>query len=107
MNLNQDRVPTTFEEALALLESALTPVEKGAWTNMTAALMFDLQEDIANQLRDDWSLDDAGTPLRIGFRTLGLDDAREVSLLLIDAYWRQYNEQSIPLPKLVEEYLED
>src|SRR5438105_4994274 len=100
MNLDQDRVPVSLEEALALLESALTSEEKGAWTDMTAAKMFDLQDGIARTLRHDWSLDDDHSPLRITFRKLGLDDAEELSLLLIDAYWRRYNNEAVPVQEL-------
>src|SRR5581483_2328545 len=85
MNLDQDRVPISLDEALALLDCALSEREKGAWTNMTAVQMFDLQDKIASILRHDWSLDDENSPLRITFRKLGLDDAEELSLLLIDA----------------------
>jgi hypothetical protein len=106
MNLDQDRVPGSLEEALSLLDSALTTEEKEAWRSMVAARMFDLQAKIARTLRNDWSLSDGETPLRIFFRELGLDDAEEVSLLLIDAYWRKYNKQAIPVEDLVREYLE-
>jgi hypothetical protein len=68
--------------------------------------MFDLQARIARTLRNDWSLLDADTPLRIYFRELGLDDPEEVSLLIIDAYWRKYNNEAIPVEDLVREYLE-
>src|SRR5437870_5514468 len=107
MKLDQDRVPISLEQALALLDSALTEREKGAWTNMTAAHMFDMQDELASELRSDWSLDDANTPLRIAFRKLGLDDAKELSMLLLDAYWRRYNNESVPVQELVREYLED
>ena len=107
MNLDQDRVPTTLEEALELLEGALTPEEKEAWTGMTAARMFDLQGRLAKVLRSDWSLLDPDTPLRNYFRQLGLDDAKEVSLLLVDAYWRRYNQEEISVEDLVKEYLEE
>lgn len=106
MNLDQDRVPASLEQALSLLDSALTKEEKEAWRSMTAANMFDLQAKIAKTLRNDWSLLDSDTPLRIYFRELGLDDPEEVSLLLIDAYWRKYNNESIPVEDLVREYLE-
>jgi hypothetical protein len=106
MTLDQDRVPISLDEALDLLNSALAPNEKAAWTSMTAARMFDLQARIARILRNDWSLDDANGPLRIYFRELGLDDPEEVSLLLIDAYWRKYNNQALPVEELVREYLE-
>jgi hypothetical protein len=107
MNLDQDRVPISLDEALALLDSALSAREKGAWTNMTAAKMFDLQDEIASILRHDWSLDDENSPLRITFRNLGLDDPKELSLLLIDAFWRRYNNEAVPVQELVQEYLED
>jgi hypothetical protein len=107
MNLDQDRVPARFEEALTLVEAAMSKEERQAWTSMTAAKMFDLQTKLARILRRDWSLDDPDAPLRIYFRNLGLDDAEEVSLLLIDAYWRIYNHQSMPVEDLVREYLED
>ena len=107
MKLDQDRVPVSLDEALALLDAALSEREKGAWTNMTAANMFDLQDKIARILRDDWSLDDGDTPLRTAFRNLGLDDPEELSLLLIDAYWRRHNNEAIPVQELVREYLED
>ena len=55
----------------------------------------------------DWSLDDENSPLRITFRKLGLDDAKELSLLLIDAFWRRYNNEAVPVQELVQEYLED
>ena len=106
MNLDQDRVPSRLDEALTLLDSALTPQEKEAWRSMTAARMFDLQAKIARTLRNDWSLLEPETPLRVFFRELGLDDPEEVSLLLIDAYWRKYNNESIPVEELVREYLE-
>jgi hypothetical protein len=107
MNLDQDRVPVTFEDALRLLDLGMTDHEKGAWTNMTAMKMFDLQDDLTAQIRHDWSLDDDQSPLRIFFRNLGLDDAREVSGLLIDAFWRRYNNESLPVEDLVREYLEE
>lgn len=107
MNLDQDQVPSTFEDALRLIDAAMSEHEKGAWTNMTAAMMFDLQDELSAQLREEWSLDEDKTPLRIFFRGLGLDDAREVSNLLIDAYWRSYNHELIPVAELVREYLED
>jgi hypothetical protein len=107
MNLDQDRVPASLEEALVLLGAALNEEEKTAWTSMTAARMFDLQAKIARSLRGDWSLLDPNTPLRIYFRELGLDDPKEVSLLLIDAYWRKHNNESIPVEDLVREYLEE
>jgi hypothetical protein len=107
MNLDLDRVPTSLDQALELLDTALTDREKGAWINMTAAKMFDLQAHLAGILRHEWSLDDDNTPLRIFFRELGLDDAKETSLLLIDAYWRRYNNEAIPLQELVREYLEE
>ena len=107
MNLDHDRGPVSFAEALAMLDTALTLEEKGAWSNMTAARMFDLQARLARVLKRDWSLDDSGTPLRMEIRSLGLDDAEEVSLLLIDAFWRKYNNEPIPLESLVREYLED
>lgn len=96
-----------LEEAIALLEAALTTEEKDAWTSMTAARMFDLQARIARQLRSDWSLTDPDMPIRIFFRHLGLDDAKEVSLLLIDAYWRRRNQQEISVEDMVKEYLEE
>ena len=74
---------------------------------MSAAQMFKLQYELARILRADWSLDDANTPLRIFFRELGLDIPEEVSLLLIDAYWRKYNNEAKPIHELVSEYLED
>lgn len=107
MNLDQDRVPASLAEALELLGAALNEEEKTAWTSMTAARMFDLQAKIARSLRSDWSLLDPNTPLRIYFRELGLDDPKEVSLLLIDAYWRKHNKEAIPIEDLVREYLED
>jgi len=106
MNLDQDRVPSSLEEALSLLDSALTKEEKEAWRSMTAARMFDLQARIARTLRSDWSLLESDTALRIYFRELGLDDAEEVSLLIIDAYWRRYNNEAIPVEELVREYLD-
>ena len=107
MNLDLDRVPATLDQAVELLDAALTEREKGAWTNMTAAKMFDLQAHLARILRQEWSLDDDSTPLRIYFRELGLDDAKETALLLIDAYWRRYNKEAIPVQELVREYLEE
>jgi hypothetical protein len=107
MNLDQDRVPVTLDEALSLLDAALTNHEKEAYRSMTAASMFDLQARIAQTLRHDWSLLDSSTPLRIYFRGLGLDDPEEVSLLLIDAYWRKYNNEAISPQELVREYLEN
>lgn len=107
MHLDQDRVPSTLEEALALLDSALTTEEKGAWANMTAARMFNLQFKIAATLRTDWSLEISNTPLRLFFHALGLNDPNEVSLLLIDAYWRSRNHEAIPVEELVREYLEE
>ena len=106
MKLDQDRVPGSLEEALGLLDSALTVEEKEAWRSMTAARMFDLQARIARTLRNDWSLSDPETALRIFFRELGLDDAEEVSLLIIDAYWRRYNKEGISAEELVREYLD-
>ena len=107
MNLDQDRVPTNLDEALSLLDVALNKTEKEAWHSMTAARMFELQGKIAQTLRHDWSLLDSSTPLRIYFRDLGLDDPEEVSLLIIDAYWRRYNNESVPVEELVREYLEE
>jgi hypothetical protein len=107
MNLDLDRVPASLDQALELLDAALTHREKGAWTNMTAAKMFDLQAHLARILRQEWSLDDDNTPLRIYFRELGLDDTEETSLLLIDAYWRRYNKEAISVQELVREYLEE
>jgi hypothetical protein len=106
MNLDQDRVPASLDQALDLLDAALEKQEKEAWRSMTAARMFDLQFSIARTLRHDWSLLDPDAPLRIYFRELGLDDPEEVSLLLIDAYWRSYNNEAIPVEELVREYLE-
>jgi hypothetical protein len=106
MNLDQDRVPANLGDALSLLDAALTKQEKEAWHSMTAAKMFDLQARIAQTLRNDWSLPDPNTALRIYFRDLGLDDPEEVSLLIIDAYWRKYNKESVPVEDLVREYLE-
>ena len=107
MNLDQDRVPARLDDALILLDAALTQHEKDAWRSMTAAKMFDLQASLAQTLRRDWSLLDSNTPLRIYFRELGLDDAEEVSLLIIDAYWRMYNKEPVPVAELVREYLEE
>jgi hypothetical protein len=107
MKLDLDRVPTSFEEALRLLDSALTEQEKTAWTSMTAAKMFDLQARLAKVLKHEWSLDDETTPLPAYFCDLGLDDSDEVSLLLLDAYWRQYNKEAFTVKELVNEYLED
>lgn len=106
MILNPDRVPATPDEAVEILDAALSDEEKNAWQSMTAAKMFELQGVIARTLRQDWSLDDDTTPLRIFFRELGLDDADEVSYLLIDAYWRRHNREAIPIEDLVTEYLE-
>lgn len=107
MNLDQDRVPAHLDDALILLDAALTQHEKDAWRSMTAAKMFDLQAKLAQTLRNDWSLLDSNTPLRIYFRELGLDDPEEVSLLIIDAYWRMYNKEPVPVTELVREYLEE
>ena len=107
MNLDQDRVPASPEEAIAILDGALTLHEKQAWSSMTAARMFDLQAVIARVLRNDWSIDDPDTPLRLYFAKLGLHDPKEISMLLIDAYWRQYNDEAIPVEDLVREYLEE
>lgn len=107
MNLDQDRVPARLEEALILLDAALTQHEKDAWHSMTAAKMFDLQAQLARTLRTDWSLLDPDSPLRIYFRNLGLDDPEEVSLLLIDAYWRKHNNEPVPVEELVREYLKE
>jgi hypothetical protein len=107
MNLDQDRVPARLDEALILLDAALTQKEKEAWHSMTAAHMFELQARLAQTLRRDWSLLDSNTPLRIYFRELGLDDPQEVSLLIIDAYWRMYNKEPVPVTDLVREYLEE
>lgn len=107
MTLDLDRVPTRFEEAMSLLDAALTQEEKEAWTSITAARLFELQIELARTLRSEWSLNDANTPLRIFFRDLGLDDAEEVSLLLLDAYWRGYNKEPLPVEDLVKEYLEE
>ena len=74
---------------------------------MTAARLFELQGKLAKTLRTDWSIDDSRTPLRVFFRELGLDDPEEVSLLLIDAYWRRRNNETIPVEALVDEYLSD
>ena len=107
MNLDLDRVPASLDQAVELLNTALSDREKGAWTNMTAAKMFELQAHLARILQLEWSLDDENTPLRIYFRELGLDDAKETSLLLIDAYWRRYNNEAISVQELVREYLEE
>jgi phosphoketolase len=107
MNLDQDRVPARFDDALILLDAALTQREKDAWHSMTAAQMFELQATIARTVRTDWSLLDPQSPLRIFFRELGLEDPEEVSMLLIDAYWRMHNQEQIPVEELVREYLEE
>jgi hypothetical protein len=107
MRLDQDQVPASFDEALALLSSALTKAEKEAWTAITAAKLFELQAKLAKVLRQDWSIDEPGTPLRLFFRELGLDDPEQISLLLLDAFWRAHNHEAIPVHQLVEEYLEE
>lgn len=107
MNLDLDRVPTSFDEALKLLDSALTPIEKEAYRSMTAAKMFDLQADIAQVLKHEWSLIDPNTPLPLYFQRLGLDNPDELGLLLIDAYWRKYNKEPYGAEELVNEYLEE
>ena len=107
MNLDQDRVPALLDDALILLDAALSQTEKDAWHSMTAAKMFDLQAQLARVLRNDWSLLDRDTPLRLYFRNLGLDDPEEISLLIIDAYWRKHNNETVRVEDLVREYLEE
>jgi hypothetical protein len=68
---------------------------------MTAAQIFDLQSTLAQTLRNDWSLLEHDTPLRVSVRELGLDDPAEVSLLIIDAFWRKHNNEPVPLKELV------
>ena len=50
MNLDLDRVPATLDQAVELLDAALTEREKGAWTNMTAAKMFDIYVQASQEL---------------------------------------------------------
>jgi hypothetical protein len=107
MQLDQDRVPISFDEALSVLDAGLTQEEKEAWSSMTAARLFELQSTLARTLMNDWSLEDSSTPLRLFFRELGLDDPEEVSLLLIDASWRSHHKESISLHDLVCEYLDE
>jgi hypothetical protein len=106
MLLDQDRVPASFDEAMNLLNLAFTDEERNACSRMSATRMFALQARLAAKLRDEWSLEDSNTPLCIFFRELGLEDADDISLLLIDAFWRLHNKQSIAVHDLVEEYLE-
>lgn len=107
MLLDQDRVPASFDEALVLLDGALTPNEKAAYNALTAAQMFALQDDLARTLKNDWSLDESTTPLRLFFRDLGLNAPHEIALLLVDAYWRIHNRESISVAELAAEYQEE
>lgn len=84
MNLNQDKVPATLEEAVAILKEGLTP-EDIAEIKTPKFNSAQVHFSIGRMLRNEWTLWDAETILVKWFeQNYGVNHADDVSGLILD-----------------------
>lgn len=82
MDLNQDTVPVTLDEAVMLVRKALSPEDVRSM--IKAKCIDQFERTLGEQIRNDWSLWDADSRLRNWFRTkFELNHADDVSGLIL------------------------
>lgn len=89
MNLNQDKVPTTLDEAVELLQEALSSEEKNKIKNLKSS---DLHFSLGDFLRREWSLWEQGNRLSIWFlKTYGVNHADDISGIVLECLINDLN----------------
>ena len=91
MNLNQDTVPVNLEEAVHLLQLALSPSEMETVRKSSTSK---LHLSLGMYIRNEWSLWDVDTILVTWFRkTYGIHHADDVSAIIIECLVNDLNGQ--------------
>ena len=91
MNLDQDKVPTTLEEALTLLKEALSLKEKDELKKM---LSSQLHFSLGMLLRNEWGLWDSNSIINTWFnKTYGVNHADDVSGIIIECLINDLNDK--------------
>lgn len=89
MNLNQDKVPTTLEEALDLLKQAMSPEEAAKVKVMKPA---ELHFSLGMFLRNEWSLWQEGNILNVWFlKTYGVKHPDDISGIILECLINDMN----------------
>ena len=82
MNLNEDVVPVTLDEALTLLKEALSPEETAELKKM---LSSQLHFSLGMHLRNAWSLWDKDSKMGLWFlQTYGVNHADDISGIILE-----------------------
>ena len=105
MKMNEDRVPSTLDEALDMLESAVDPKE-------IEFIKASDPEDLAGQvhfqfgmyLRNNWSLWEKDTPLVNWFKNIGITHADDMSSIINVSFCRRVRDEELRLAEQVEIY---
>lgn len=82
MDLNQDKVPVTLDEAVTLVQKGLSPHDTRIMKEITG--IDSLDRTLGEQIRNEWSLWDADSRMRNWFRIkFELNHADDVSNLIL------------------------
>lgn len=89
MNLNQDRVPVTLEEALLLLKEAFNSKELNLIKKMARST---LHLSVGMHIRNEWSLWETDNALTVWFKKeYGVDHADDVSSIILECLINDLN----------------
>ena len=91
MKLNQDSVPATLDEAIRLLQEAMTSQEIKEVSKLESS---ELHFSLGMYLRNQWSLWDKDSIINTWFRTTyGVDHADDVSGIILECLINDFNGQ--------------
>lgn len=89
MILNQDKVPSTLDEAVDILKEGLAPEELALMKNKKSA---EFHFSIGMMIRNEWSLWETGNILNIWFlKTYGVKHADDISGIIIECLLNDIN----------------
>ena len=86
--IDPDRVPTTLDEALEMLERRMSNEDREFLENSDKKPTAQMHHKFGMSLRNDWSLWEKDMPLVKWFNERGISHADDMSAIILTSIWR-------------------
>lgn len=106
MNIDQDSVPPTANEALQMFIKALDDNEKKAFKEVDEDQICIFHHTLGQDIRNDWSMDVKNTPLTNDFKTLGITHSDDMSNILLTSAHRHFKKKPLRLQEQIHDIQE-
>jgi hypothetical protein len=87
--IDPDRVPTTLDEALEMLERRMSNEDREFLENSDENPTAQMHHKFGMSLRNDWSLWEKDMPLVRWFNERGITHADDMSAIILTSIWRR------------------